>query len=54
MPLKQAVIVLLEDDRKVEFPNDEIQPYDEHRALEEKTKKQPCQNENGGFNCGKK
>lgn len=54
LPLKQAVIVLLEDDRKVEFPNDEIQPYDEHRALEEKTKKQPCQNENGGFNCGKK
>jgi len=54
LPLKQAVIVLLEDDRKVEFPNDEIKPYDEHRALEEKTKKQPCQNENGGFNCGKK
>ena len=54
LPLKQAVIVLLEDDRKVEFPNDEIQPYDEHKALEEKTKKQPCRNENGGFNCGKK
>ena len=54
LPLKQAVIVLLEDDRKVEFSKDEIQPYDEHRALEEKTKKQPCQNKNGGFNCGKK
>ena len=53
LPLKQTVIVLLEDDRKVEFPNEEIQPYDEYKALEEKTKKQNCQNENGGFNCGK-
>ena len=50
LPLKQAVIVLLEDDRKVEFPNEEIQPYDEYKALEEKTKRSNCQNENGGLN----
>ena len=53
LPLKQAVIVLLDDDRRVEFPNEEIQPYDEYKALEEKTKQQNCQNENGGFNRGK-
>ena len=53
LPLKQAVIVLLEDDRKVEFPKEEIQPYEEYKALEEKTKKQKRQDENGGLSSDK-
>lgn len=53
LPLKQAVIVLLEDDRKIEFPHDEIQPYEEFKALEEKAKESCNQDENGGCNRGK-
>lgn len=52
LPLKQAVIVQLEDDRRVEFSRHEIQPYDEYKALQEKAS-QPCdKHENGECNCG--
>jgi cell fate regulator YaaT (PSP1 superfamily) len=53
LPLKQAVIVRLEDDREMEFLKHELQPYDELKALEEKANA-PCdRHENGGCDCGK-
>lgn len=54
MPIKQAVVVKLEqDDRRVEFLKHEIQPYDELKALQEKSEK-PCDHhENGECDCGK-
>ncbi len=52
MPLKQAVMVVLEDDRKVEFYLHEIQPYDELKQLQEKANA-PCEkHENGECDCG--
>ena len=42
LPLKNAVIVKLEDDRRVEFHKDEIEPYDELKALQQKTES-PCE-----------
>lgn len=54
MPLKNAVLVLLEDDRRVEFYQHEIQPYDELKTLQEKAKA-PCdRHENGECDCNKK
>lgn len=54
LPLKQAVIVQLEDDRRAEFLKHEIQPYDELQALQAKAD-QPCdKHENGDCDCGKK
>ncbi|MEJ2010782.1 MAG: regulatory iron-sulfur-containing complex subunit RicT [Anaerolineales bacterium] len=53
LPLKQAVIVQLEDDRRAEFLKHEIQPYDELKALQEKANG-PCdKHENGDCDCGK-
>ena len=53
MPLKQAVLVVLEDDRRVEFYLHEIQPYDELKQLQEKANA-PCdKHENGECDCGK-
>lgn len=53
LPLKQAVIVRLEDDRQMEFLKHELQPYDELKALEKKSN-EPCdRHENGGCDCGK-
>jgi cell fate regulator YaaT (PSP1 superfamily) len=53
VPLKQAVIVLLDDGRRAEFLKHEIQPYDELKALEDKAR-EPCdRHENGGCNCGR-
>lgn len=53
LPLKQAVIVLLDDDRRVEFSKHELQPYDEYKALQDKSNG-PCdRHENGGCTCGR-
>jgi cell fate regulator YaaT (PSP1 superfamily) len=53
LPLKQAVIVQLEDDRRAEFYQHEIQPYDELKALQDKANG-PCdKHENGECDCGK-
>jgi len=53
LPLKQAVIVQLEDGRRAEFLKHELQPYEELKALEKKAG-QPCnQHENGECDCGK-
>lgn len=53
LPLKQSVIVQLEDGKRAEFLKHEIQPYDELKALEEKAKN-PCdRHESGGCTCGK-
>ena len=41
VPLKQAVIVLLEDGRRAEFPVREVQPFEELKALEAKAMA-PC------------
>jgi cell fate regulator YaaT (PSP1 superfamily) len=53
LPLKQAVVVLLEkDERRVEFMKHELQPYDELKALEAKASG-PCdRHEGGGCTCG--
>ncbi len=54
LPLKNTVVVKLEDDRRVEFHKDEIQPYDELKALQQKAES-PCEiHANGECNCGKK
>lgn len=53
VPLKQAVIVLLEDGRRAEFLKHEVQPYEELKALESKSQA-PCdRHENGECDCGK-
>ncbi|TFH36325.1 MAG: stage 0 sporulation family protein [Anaerolineales bacterium] len=54
MPLKNAVMVVLEDDRRVEFLQHEIQPYDELKKLQEKANA-PCdRHENGECDCNRK
>jgi cell fate regulator YaaT (PSP1 superfamily) len=55
LPLKQAVVVLLEEDsRRVEFLKHELEPYAELKALEGKANA-PCdKHENGECDCGKK
>ena len=53
LALKDAVVVKMEDDRRVEFHRDEIEPYDELKALEQKAGK-PCKiHKDGGCDCGK-
>lgn len=53
LPLKQAVIVQLDDDVRAEFTLDEIEPYDEYKALQDKANNGCDKHENGGCNCGK-
>lgn len=54
LPLKDAVRVLFEDGRRVEFLKHEIQPYDELKALEKKAG-EPCErHKEGGCNCKNK
>ena len=54
LPLKEAVIVQFDDERKIEFSRDEIEPYDELQALKDKAN-QPCDiHQNGECTCGKK
>jgi cell fate regulator YaaT (PSP1 superfamily) len=51
--LKQAVLVALEDGRRVEFYKHEIQPFEELKALEEKAN-EPCDRHGSGeCNCKK-
>jgi len=51
LPLKEAVIVAFEDGKRVEFLRDEIQPYEELKALEQKAS-EPCdRHKEGGCNC---
>jgi cell fate regulator YaaT (PSP1 superfamily) len=52
VPLKQAVIVLLEDGRRAEFLLHEVQPYEELKALESKAMA-PCgKHAQGECTCG--
>lgn len=53
LPLKDAVIVQFDDERKIEFSRDEIQPYDELQALKDKAN-QPCNNHQNGECTGGK
>jgi len=54
LPLKQAVIVLLErDERRAEFLKHEIEPYDELKALEDKANGSCDRHLGGGCTCGK-
>ncbi|MEW6568765.1 MAG: regulatory iron-sulfur-containing complex subunit RicT [Chloroflexota bacterium] len=53
VPLKEAVIVALDDGKRAEFLMHEIHPYDELKALEQKSQ-QPCdRHENGDCDCGR-
>jgi cell fate regulator YaaT (PSP1 superfamily) len=53
LALKDAVLVAFEDGTRAEFLKHEIQPYDELKALEEKSHA-PCdRHEGGGCNCGR-
>jgi cell fate regulator YaaT (PSP1 superfamily) len=53
LPLKQAVIVRLEDGKRAEFLKHELEPYEELKALDDKARG-PCdRHENGGCDCGK-
>jgi cell fate regulator YaaT (PSP1 superfamily) len=54
MPLKQTILVAFEDGNRAEFPKDQVQPYDEVRALEEKSQA-PCDRRaNGDCDCGQR
>lgn len=54
LPLTNMVVVKLEDERRVEFHKDEIEPYDELKALQQKAES-PCENnENCEGKSGKK
>lgn len=54
VPLKETVIVALMDGKRMEFPKDEIQPYEELKALKDKAK-EPCEiHKDGECNCNKK
>lgn len=53
IPLKEAVIVVFDDGRRAEFLKHEIQPYEEFKALEAKSKA-PCEkHQNGECDCGR-
>ena len=54
VPLKETVIVALDEGMRMEFHKDEIQPYEEFQALKNKAK-DPCANhQDGDCNCKKK
>jgi cell fate regulator YaaT (PSP1 superfamily) len=53
-PLKQAVLVNLENGGMNEFQKDDVQPWEELEALHQKSQA-PCdRHEGGGCNCGRK
>lgn len=53
LPLRESVIVKLDDGQRAEFFKHEIQPYDELKALQKKSN-EPCdRHEGGGCDCGK-
>lgn len=52
-PLKQSVLVQLDDGKRYEFMKHELEPWDELEALRRKSEA-PCdRHENGGCDCGK-
>jgi cell fate regulator YaaT (PSP1 superfamily) len=52
-PLKDAVVVLLENGNRVEFPSQDLQPWDELEALRRKSQ-EPCDHHGDGpCQCGK-
>ncbi len=54
LALKRTVVVQLEDGKRVEFLQHEIQPHEELKALQEKAK-QPCDRHKGAdCDCGRK
>ena len=53
LPLKNTVIVTLEDDRRVEFHRDEIEPYDELKALALKAENPSATDEKTQTDSGK-
>jgi cell fate regulator YaaT (PSP1 superfamily) len=54
LPLREAVIVQFDDEREMEFSRDEIEPYEELKALKDKAN-QPCDiHQNGECTCGKR
>jgi cell fate regulator YaaT (PSP1 superfamily) len=54
LPLKEAVIVQFDDDRKIEFSRDEIEPYDEFQALKDKANQPGDIHQNGECTKGKR
>jgi cell fate regulator YaaT (PSP1 superfamily) len=53
LPLRDAVIVSLPDGKRAEFLKHEVHPYDELKALQDKSVA-PCdRHENGGCDCGR-
>jgi cell fate regulator YaaT (PSP1 superfamily) len=53
LPLRDAVVVSLPDGKRAEFLKQEIQPYDELKALQDKSIA-PCdRHENGECDCGR-
>jgi cell fate regulator YaaT (PSP1 superfamily) len=48
-PLKKSVVVQLEDGMRHEFPNEDLEPYEELKALQDKAKS-PCKKHPDG-NC---
>jgi cell fate regulator YaaT (PSP1 superfamily) len=53
LPLKDVVIVGFEDGKRVEFLKHEIQPFDELKALEDKSQAACDRHENGGCSRGR-
>lgn len=53
-PLKDAIIVALEDGMRMEFHRDEIQPYEEYKALQDKAKAPCAIHKDGDCDCNKK
>jgi len=54
IPLKEAVLVALEDGIRMEFSQDDIQPYEEFKALQDKANKPCAIHKDGECNCNKK
>jgi cell fate regulator YaaT (PSP1 superfamily) len=53
-PLRNVVVVELDNGTRAEFPADDLQPWDEMEALRRKSQ-EPCdRHENGECSCGKK
>jgi cell fate regulator YaaT (PSP1 superfamily) len=54
VPLKGTVIVALEDGMRLEFPKEDLEPYEELKALQDKANK-PCPiHKDGNCNCNQK
>ncbi len=51
LALKNALIVQMEDGRNIEFPADEVEPYEELKNLEAKATQSCEKHKNGGCDC---